>query len=97
MSEWHLDLGSINSEDGRIIGWGENPVISLCTGLEILDTDTGCINSYGLWKWFYEGFEESIKFFGLVCKEVFLEIFDEAGIYLGLMFFHSDFLDIIDF
>lgn len=88
VSKWHLDGGAIDAEDGGIIGRGQRPVLFQGTCLEILDTDAIGIDSDGLREWFCEGFQESLQFLWFLREEILSEIFDEAVIDFGLVFFH---------
>lgn len=88
MSEWHLDEGSVNPKNGRIIRRGQSPVIPYRSRLEILDTDASGIDPYGLREGFGEGFEESFQFLGLIFEEILPEVFHEAIIDFGFVFFH---------
>lgn len=99
VSERHFDFGSVDAEHGRIIGRSEGPIIPVRTRAEILDADTIGIDPYGLRERFGEGFQESLQFLGLVCEEIFPEVFPEAVVDIGFVFFHfsKDFMDCRDF
>lgn len=86
--EGHLGIGSVDPEHGWVVRWGENPLVSFRARLEILDTDPVGINSNGLWERFGEGCEELLQFLGFVLEEILPEIFDEALVDLGCVFFH---------
>ena len=88
VSERYLDFGSVDPENGRIVGRGQGPVIPHCSRFKILDTYPGSIDSDSLWKGFSERFKEFLQFLGLVCEEILPKVFHEALVDFGFVFFH---------
>lgn len=88
VSEWHLYGGSVDAENGGIVGRGQRPVLCPSTCLKILDTDAVGIDSDGLRKRFGKRFQESPEFLGLIGEEILSEVFDETIIDFGFVFFH---------